>query len=158
MFKNKKISPCKNEEALFNYALFLLSRKDYSLFKMTEKLKSRLPEDNSFGYEKTIAKLIDYKYLDDDKVAQRIFAKYGKKEQGFKLIMRFKKEGIEPEFYEKIINDEDNKLTIDDCVILLEKKFKTYNDEIKDKYFRFLASKNIDFDLIKKSINQFKSS
>lgn len=152
----KKPSPCKNESSLEQYAYFLLSRKDYSITQLEKKLQSRIPENVLWNEKKIIQKLINNNILNDKRLAKRIIEIYGKKEQGFKLELRLKKALINKEDYEEFFNEQKENFNEKDALKLLIKKFKIFDKEKKDKYFRFLASKSIDFDLIKKAIRLFE--
>ncbi len=63
----------KNEAFPFNYALKLLSRRDYSVYELKEKLRKRYDCEE---VENTIEKLLERELLNDMRYAERIIRKY----------------------------------------------------------------------------------
>lgn len=145
--------------ALLRYAIWLLSKRDYSILKMKEKLSTKT--DNQNLINETINKLVDNHYLDDNRKAQSIIRQYSSKESGYKLINRLKLAGIDKDIIDEefIQNDElqDKELLLENCLKLLKSKFKKYDPDNYNKYIRLLISKGFDLTIIKKAISSFKN-
>lgn len=141
--------------SLYNYGLFLLSKREYSEKQISDKMFTKT--ENQKLVEEAIAKLKDYGYLSDNRKAQSIIRTYAKKENGHKIIQRLKLAGISQntieENYEKSSVDEQQNT----CSALLTRKFRFFEEEKKDKYIRFLLSKGFEYSAIKKAIESFKN-
>ncbi len=88
--RNKKK---KNSVSSFNYALRLLSRRDYSIYELKEKLKKKYDEKE---IEDTIEKLLERELLNDMRYAERIIRKYAfiKKYGYLKVLDELSKRGL----------------------------------------------------------------
>ncbi len=69
----KKSNRKKRDKSPFNYALRLLSRKDYSTFEIKKKLEAQFTDSE---VEKTIEKLVERRLLSDERYVRRIIEKY----------------------------------------------------------------------------------
>lgn len=164
MFQNKKnkkdfSKSYKKEydyQSLLSYSLFLLSKRDYSIKKMTEKLSSKT--ENEDFVNQVISKLIDNNYLSDERKAQSIIRTYSNKETGEKLKQRLKLAGINQQTIEDLKEDltpEKQELE-EKCKALFLSKFKSYHPDYYDKYVRFLLNKGFDYSIISIIIKEQK--
>jgi regulatory protein len=165
MFSNKPKNFNKNipkkepkpydAQRLLQYSIWLLSRRDYTQFEMNNKLLSKQPD--SAIVQSVLDKLLDYKYIDDERRANSIFNSYNKKESPNKTKRRLFLKGVDSELVDKIISENvTDEQQISNAFNLLNKKFKTYDHEKSQKYYQFLASKGFSWDLISKALSQFK--
>ncbi len=157
-FKNKKKKMLTELPALFNYGLFLLGLREYSVSQVRKKMQTRceMPE----LIEEALQKLETANYLSDERKAQSILSQYGKKEAGSKLMQRFALAGIDKELTKKTIEDSIAQAPQDDnlnnCLEILTRKFKVYDELKKDKYVRFLCSRGFSYGMCSKVIKIFK--
>jgi regulatory protein len=95
--KNSSSSP-------FNYALMLLSRRDYSEFEIREKLKKRYSKEE---IEDTIKKLVERRLLSDERYVKRIIEKYAfiKKYGYLKVQYELLHRGIEREIFASLLDE-----------------------------------------------------
>ncbi|MCI4464048.1 MAG: regulatory protein RecX [Caldisericum sp.] len=81
----------KKPNSILNYALNLLSRKDYSEFELREKLLQYFDS----GIEEVIEKLKERGLLSDERYAERLIDRYIKKKYGFlRIKMELEKRGL----------------------------------------------------------------
>jgi len=94
----------KNEQSAFNYALYLLSFRDYSEYELKKKLDKKFEEH---FVSKTIEKLKKKGLLSDKQYVEKIVRKYGivKKYGYFRVEQELRKRGIKREFYEGLLNE-----------------------------------------------------
>lgn len=155
MNKFEKKPKIYDDTRLFQYGIFMLSRRDYSRHELGEKMQKWQPDKSII--EKILDKLQGSGYLSDKRKAQSMLIQYGNKESPKKTIQRMKQKGIDSEAIEEALgNVEDNSSTV--CSSLLQKKFKHYCKESHPKYVRFLASKGFSYNLIKNSIDEFANN
>lgn len=144
-----------DDKRLFSYGIWLLSKKDYSHHEIFQKMKKYQPEEEII--QTVIKKLIDYGYISEERLAGNTIRAYTKKESINKTKMRLLNKGIPKEVVEKSIEEEfEIDKEIDNGLLLIEKKFKQFNPEVKQKYYSFLAGKGYDYPTISKIINIFK--
>lgn len=140
---------------LYSYAIWLLSRKDYSPFEMSQKMKKYQPDEAII--EGVIIKLTTQGYISEERLSNNTIRAYTKKESINKVKMRLINKGISKDVIEQSIEEEFNKdAELENGLHLIEKKFKTFNIEFKQKYYAFLASKGYDYSTISKIISKFK--
>ncbi len=149
----------------FEYALRVLSQRDYSTHKMQEKLKLR-------GFEKevrenTLKRLIDMNYLKDTEFGQtRIKQLLSKGYANSYIIQKLQTEELQTNDEE--INDVriENELSLETQIeSLISKKLKSQtipNEfskkmKLKQKITNFLASKGYDFETINTHLSPYLS-
>lgn len=141
---------------LYNYGLFLLSKREYSEKQIRDKMLTKT--ENNELVQQAILKLKEYGYLSDTRKAQSIIRSYQQKENGHKIIQRLKLAGIEvptiEENYEKSTVEEQ----IEKCVNLLDKKYKYFDSEKQDRYIRFLMNKGFEYSAVKKALESFRNN
>ncbi|NCQ51617.1 regulatory protein RecX [archaeon] len=158
MFKKTKNYAAKDQPQkifdparLYSYSLWMLSRRDYTIFELSQKMKKYQPDDSIILT--TVEKLISLGYLNDERRATNIINSYIKKESSHKIKRRLSEKGVSKELIEEVINE-----CINDDIELemaknnLLKKFKIYDAEKKQKYCSFLASRGYGWNIISKSI------
>ncbi len=94
----------KNEQSVFNYALYLLSFRDYSEYELRKKLNKKFDGD-SVG--SVIEKLKKEGLLSDKQYVENIIRKYAivKKYGYFKVEQELLRRGIKREFYKNILDE-----------------------------------------------------
>ncbi|MDF2674638.1 MAG: regulatory protein RecX [Clostridiales bacterium] len=143
------IRKCEETKA-YNYALNLLSIKDYTSKDIKSKLKLKQYSDQTIG--SVISRLELYKFVNDEEYVRKYidYCLNVKKTGKNKIIYDLQNKGIKSENMEFIEIDEEIQYT--NAYNLASKKLKSINNKtnIKDKIIRYLLTKGYDFDLIKK--------
>lgn len=153
--KSEQKSKIFEAPRLYTYAIWLLSRKDYSAHEMEQKMKKYQPDLSII--EQTIKKLIDYGYINNERRASNLIQVYSKKESSYKVKQRLAQKGIDKETIQNTLEQMGVKDSEQDTAYgLLVKKFKHFDVELKQKYCAFLANKGYGWDIISKSIDKFK--
>jgi len=137
------------------YCIKLLEGKDYSIFCIKNKLKIKYYTDEAIEF--AVNRLIDKGYLNDENFAENY---YELKKRNFG-IRRIKNELIKNGISDKIIDDVLSKeeYSQDDIELInrlaVSKGFdlEASNLKEKDRFYKFLVRKGIDFD----SINRYFS-
>lgn len=162
MFKSKKRQYTPKEpkifdpQRLYNYGLWLLSRKDYSKHELFTKMKKYQPEEKII--EATLQKLQQNSFLNDQRVINSVYQSYSKKESSSKIKNRLILKGIDRDDIDNFLsaNTDQNK-ELESATTLLFKKFKSYNPELTKKYYSTLANKGFSWDIVSKSVSKFKN-
>lgn len=151
----KKEMVIYDDKRLWEYSLWLLSRKDYTVKEMITKLKTHQTDMEKI--ELVISKLLDKKYLNDERRATNIVNSYKNRESPSKLKQRLFNKGVDKETIQQVIeesiSEEEPQNTAN---ALLLKKFKIYNKELEQKYYSHLASRGFGWDIISKAVDSFK--
>lgn len=145
------IRNCEETKA-YNYALNLLSIKDYTSKDIKTKLKLKQYSDKTI--QLVLSKLELYKFVNDEEYVRKYidYSLNVKKTGKNKIIFELQNKGIKSENMEFIEIDEE--LQYINAYNLASKKLRSiYNKaNIKDKLYRYLLSKGYDFDLIKRVV------
>ena len=155
-FQKKEYKKTYTKESLYSYALFLLSKREYSIKKLTDKLLTKIEEEQKEIVDEIINKLIEYNYISDERKAKSILRNYSQKESGEKLKQRLKLAGINKEVIDEIDLLEDPEILKEKGLKLLKSKYKNYDTNNVDKYIRFLLNKGFTYSVVKDIINLFK--
>lgn len=163
MFKKK---PLKNGEEptkkvfapdrLYSYGLWLLSRRDYTTYELTQKMKTYQPDEKII--EEIVNKLVNLGYVNDERRATNIVNAYIKKESSYKIKRRLSEKGLSKDLIEEVIQecvDEDTENEMASKMLI--KKFKVFDKENKKKYCSYLAGRGYPWDVISKAIEQLKN-
>lgn len=147
-----------DEKRLYSYGIWLLSKRDYSVFEINEKFKKY--QENQIIINIVIDKLLQQGYINDKKRALNIINGLIKK-KGIKTIyQKLNDAGISKDLISEVLDElnisKESDEFINVAVNLLEKKFKEYTQENVKKYYQFLSYRGFDFDVVKKSIDRFK--
>lgn len=150
---NSLILECEASKAL-NYALNLVSKRDYTSKEIEKKLLLRGYNENTI--EKTLIKLVDLGVINDVNYAER-FIKDGinlKKQGKNKIFYDLQQKGISKEVLENFCFDDVQEYN--NALKIGEKKYLSIKDKpnAKDKLFRFLIGRGYEYDVVKKIMNQ----
>lgn len=147
----------------YNYAIFLLSRRDYSIYKMKKKLQEKkYPDDVA---NSTIELLLEQNYLREEeykrqRIKQLILKGYA---DGY-IIQKLEQEKL---FCEKedldAIRSQRHEMSTEQIIIsLIEKKLRTNEipqdkwaqKKLQDKILRFLLSKGFHYSDVKAPVER----
>ena len=155
----------ERKTTVYNKALNLLSRQDYSIYKLSSKLKS-----SGYDHEEiasTIDRLQELKLLNDDEYAKRRIKSYIQRGQGIKLIsLNLEKEEIQvsEQFVQEIYQalQIDTYQQVQDLIKNKCRYMKIYTETSQDdiynqqqKLLRHLTSKGHDFDLCQQLTHEY---
>jgi len=148
----------KQKTTALQYTIYLLSRQDYSQYKITQKLEKRehSPEE--------IAQVLDYcqqhHYIDDLRYAQvKIRSGLYKGHGWYRIEQGLKQEKIPQETIdEALYRYEQEEGTINWCTLakeVVQRKYKTPMDSPKEKArrARFLQSRGFSFEQINSALS-----
>jgi len=153
----------KEIKEAYNYCIFLLSKRDYSKYKMTQKLESRKYSEECIDY--VIEKVINQNYLREHAYTRmRIKTLLLKGFSNFYILQKLNEE--------KITSDEDeinglrveNHLSLEDSLeYLVNKKLRNkiipseYEEKakLKNKVLRFLISKGHSYQNSTEALNNY---
>lgn len=151
----------ENNNKCFNYAVFLLVKRNYFEKALVEKLKGKEYEDEAVNF--ALKKLYSYGYLNDTRLTEA-FVKDKKKfsKKGPRYIanaLKFK--GVDGEVIRQAIEEhyQDDE-AFENCKSLLMKKYEYYkrksNDSyaLKGKLYAFLAQRGYSSDVIKRAVEE----
>jgi regulatory protein len=142
-------------ERLYSYGIWLLGRKDYTTFEMTQKMKNYQPDEKII--QETIDKLVAQGYINDERRAINIVNAYIKKESSYKIKRRLSEKGVSKDMIEDVIRDSvDDGVEIEMATKMLIKKFKHFDKEMKQKYCSYLVGRGYSWDVISKAIEHLK--
>lgn len=137
---------------IIRYCFWLLSKRDYSVFEIESKLKNKqyTPEQ----IKTAIDYLLDKKFLDDRKYAQRYFENHrsrGKIRIKFELI----KKGVNADLIEEIVSRSDSEAQIDQAREVAkawwQRKYKPDIDQykLKQQLMQKLARQGFEYGVIR---------
>lgn len=151
----------ENNNKCFNYAVFLLGKRNYFEKVLVEKLKAKEYEDEAIHF--ALEKLYGYGYLNDTRLTEA-FVKDKKRfsKKGPRYIanaLKFK--GVDGDVIKQAIEDhyQDDE-AFENCKSLLEKKIEYYKRKsadhytLKGKLYAFLAQRGYSSDVIKKAVEE----
>jgi len=149
-------------QTAYDYSINLLSKKDYSVFKLKRKLKQK--DYDGLEISETVSKLIDLKYLRESEYRRNlIISLLGRSYENIYIIRKLAQEELTTE------DTEINKYKIEigydtksEANKLLEFKMKNIKVpqtseekfKIKSKLASFLSSKGFSYDDINEVINK----
>ena len=149
----------ENKNKCFNYAVFLLGKRNYFEKALQDKLKEKEYDEEAIQF--AIEKLYQYGYLNEERLTEAFVKdkkRFSKKGPRY-ISSALKAKGVEEELIKKALEahyEEDEAL--ENCMSLLRKKFDYYKRKTEDTYtlksklYAFLAQRGYDFEVIKKSI------
>ena len=147
----------------YNYAIFILSKRDYSIHKMREKLISRKYEVDEIN--DTIDKLIEKNFLREDEYKrQRVKSLLVKGFSNSYILRKLEQEHLQSNNEEIDMIRDDQQIDKDDSLnALVEKKLRgkvipqDYNAKmkLKNKVMNFLASKGYDYQEAKGALTDY---
>ncbi len=151
-----------NDLELYQYALFLLSRRDYGRAELFSRMKRRMYEKNDriideLLIERVLAKLDEQHFLDDDRVVSLLMQSYVRKGYG---PLRIKQELRQKGFIEALVETHLENVEVDWFEKAIEVRTKKFGDDLpsdfkeKSKQVRYLQSRGFFGDMI---YEQFKN-
>lgn len=141
---------------LYQYALFLLSRRDYGKAELFARMKRRMYEKNDGIVDEALIegvldKLNEQHFLDDDRVVGLLMQGYVRKGYG---PLRIKQEMRQKGFAETLVDHHFSQLDVDWFDIASEVRCKKFGDEIpkdfkeKSKQIRYLQYRGFFGDMV----------
>lgn len=141
---------------LYQYALFLLSRRDYGKAELFARMKRRMYEKNEGIIDEQLIegvldKLSEQHFLDDDRVVSLLLQGYARKGYG---PLRIKQELRQKGFAETLVEHHFAELDVDWFEKAAEVRSKKFGDEIptdfkeKGKQIRYLQYRGFFGDMI----------
>jgi regulatory protein len=147
------IDACEGSKA-YDYALFILSIRDYTSSEMERKLRNM--GFSNYTINKVLDKLKAYGIIDDSKYIKKYVSDGQKiKKYGIKKIMyNLANKGIEKSSLESI--EMDNEFEFNNAFSLAQKKLKIIgnSDKQREKIYRYLISKGYEYEIAKKVIDK----
>lgn len=152
-----------NEQQLYNYGLNRLSSRDYLRAELLPKMLNLQPDTEMVN--KVLDKLESLGYINDKRKIRSFFNSYKTKESSNKTKNRLIQKGASKDLLEEVMYElEEESQNIeyeydaqtDAALILLSRKFKTYNPDNRDKMLRFLISKGYNYSLCGKVLKIFQ--
>lgn len=146
------------------YGLFLLGRRDYSLYEFRAKLEGHCAQivaiedmdaqQMEITIEATIARLSDLGYLNDERYAQGVVRREAQRGRGpVKIRWALRQKQVCPGIIEAALAEEDWQEV---CDRALKAKSQKYDGD-SHKIMRYLASRGFMPDLIQVSLNNVRS-
>lgn len=151
-----------NEQQLYNYGLNRLSSRDYLRAELLPKMLNLQPDTDMVN--KVLDKLESLGYINDKRKIRSFFNSYKTKESSNKTKNRLIQKGASKDLLEEVMYElEEESQNIeyeydaqtDAALVLLSRKFKTYNPDNRDKMLRFLISKGYNYSLCGKVLKIF---
>lgn len=152
-----------NEQQLYNYGINRISSRDYLRAELFTKMSNLQPDPEMVN--RVLDKLTNQGYIDDKRRIRAVFNSYSSKESSTKTKNRLIQKGASKELIEEVLYElEEDNLTknfeydkeTDAALILLDRKFRTYNHDNREKMLRFLISKGYNYSLCTKILKIFQ--
>lgn len=152
----KKEMVIYDDKRLWEYSIWLLSRKDYTVAELTRKLKTHQTDIEKI--QEIIDKLVSKQYLNDERRARNLVNNLKNKDSISKITQRLSQKGVSKEIIKQVLEEnigEDEQQETANNVLV--KKFKIYNKEMEQKYYQFLANRGFSWDIISKATQFLKN-
>ncbi len=152
-----------NEQQLYNYGINRISSRDYLRAELFTKMSNLQPDPEMVN--RVLDKLTNQGYIDDKRRIRAVFNSYSSKESSTKTKNRLIQKGASKELIEEVLYElEEDNLTknfeydkeTDAALILLDRKFRTYNHDNREKMLRLLISKGYNYSLCTKILKIFQ--
>lgn len=140
----------KSNSSLMDVALRALVRRSYTIHEMQEKLKKY--SEDSQEITKTIHRLMELKYLDDEAYLDRyldtvvLFRPNSLKS----ITLKLKQKGLSPSMVKKTW--EEKMISNQDLIMAMyekrKAKYSLKDEKSKQKFYRYFASKGFSYDEI----------
>ena len=149
----------ENRNKCFNYAVFLLGKRNYFEKALKDKLKEKEYDEEAIQF--AIEKLYHYGYLNEERLTEAFvkdkkrFSKKGPRYIASALKAKGVDEGLIKQTLEACYEEEE---ALENCMSLLRKKIDYYKRKTEDTYtlksklYAFLAQRGYGSEVIKKSI------
>lgn len=144
----------KTEESkAFQASLWYLSRKSRTVFEIKTKLSDRGFDDAEI--EKTVEKLKNLKFLDDQKYAKNFIERQFRAKGAMRIKRELELKGVSKNIVEEEIAQIDTACFVESAVELARKKYKNIKDLPKEKIYNrlmsFLTRRGFSYDESKKA-------
>lgn len=152
-----------NEQQLYNYGINRISSRDYLRAELFTKMSNLQPDSEMVN--RVLDKLSSQGYIDDKRRIRAVFNSYSSKESSSKTKNRLIQKGASKDLIDEVLFElEDDNATknfeydkeTDAALILLDKKFKMYLHDNREKMLRFLISKGYNYSLCTKILKIFQ--
>ena len=149
----------ENRNKCFNYAVFLLGKRNYFEKALKDKLKEKEYDEEAIQF--AIEKLYHHGYLNEERLTEAFvkdkkrFSKKGPRYIASALKAKGVDEGLIKQTLEACYEEEE---ALENCMSLLRKKIDYYKRKTEDTYtlksklYAFLAQRGYSSEVIKKSI------
>lgn len=145
--------PQDTDRACTEKALYFLSKRSLSQKALEQKLRER--DFSSKSIEGAVAKMIEYGYIDDEKLMRSFLQQEKIKTMGqFKIRQMLYQRGFPKDLIEKVpaVLAEEEVDLLKNAILLLKKKNKIPKDlPSKEKAFRYLMSRGFCLEIAKKA-------
>lgn len=151
----------ENHNKCFNYAVFLLGKRNYFEQVLVEKLKVKEYDEEAISL--ALEKLYRYGYLDDSRLTEAFVKdkkRFSKKGPRF-IASALKAKGVDSEVIRKTIEEHyEEDEALENCKVLVLKKLEYYRKKTSDSYtlkgklYAFLAQRGYASETIKKAIEE----
>lgn len=152
-----------NAQQLYNYGLNRLSSRDYLRSELCTKMLNLQPDIDIVNI--VLDKLESLGYINDKRKIRSFLNSYQSKESTNKTKNRLIQKGASKDLIEEVLFEMEEENTnieyeydsqTDSALVLLEKKFKFYQQDNRDKMLRFLISKGYNYTLCSKALKIFQ--
>lgn len=151
-----------NESDLYQYALFMLSRRDYGKAELFARMKRHMYEKNDGIIDETLiervlARLSEQHFLDDNRVATLLLQSYVRKGYG---PLRIKQEMRQKGFSQLLVDQQVAHLEVDWFEKAAEVRSKKFGNDLpndfkeKSKQIRYLQYRGFFGDMIYELFNR----
>lgn len=151
----------ENKNKCFNYAVFLLGKRNYFEKVLIDKLKEKEYEEEAITF--TIDKLNSYGYLNEERLAKAFVndkKRFSKKGPRY-IASALKAKGVDGDLIRSALEEHyEEDEALENCKSLLVKKLDYYKRKTEDTYtlkgklFAFLAQRGYGSEVAKKAIEQ----
>jgi len=134
--------------------LHILGRRSHSEYELRQKLYSK--DYAATQIDDVINRLLAYDYVNDNKLATSLFAKYlqvGKYSLN-NMICKLKQRGLPDDVIKNVTNSFDCEEEWTSALKIVNSRFKSFDDISKDKIYRFLATRGFGSTTIRKVCQQ----
>ena len=149
----------ENKNKCFNYAVFLLGKRNYFEKALTDKLAQKEYDEEAIAF--TIEKLYSYGYMNQERLTEafvRDKKRFSKKGPRY-IASALKAKGVDGEMIRQALEENyDADEELENCKSLLWKKLDYYRRKTEDTYtlkgklYAFLAQGGYGSDVIKRAI------
>ncbi|WBK55665.1 regulatory protein RecX (plasmid) [Klebsiella michiganensis] len=136
-------------QELYDHAVSLLARRDYASGELARTL-SKMTE-NREKIDKALSRLVEYGYLDDNRLITHMIDKHVRKKHGpARIKQEIRQKGFSPELVEQMLE----KVDVDWYAMARELKVSKFGDAVaseakeKNKQIRYLQYKGFSMDMI----------
>lgn len=149
-FEQKQLRQADKVEDVVNYGLWHLSKRDHSIYELKTKMKKKT--DNDEWIEQAIEKLIELRYLDDQRYVNNFLQNSNefKKHGPMRIKQELRLKGIDKELIFSSMAESEFDY-FESALEYLNKKYsyKIEDRKEKDRITRFFISRGFSFDMIK---------